>query len=353
MADELYYQHDGQQYGPITGAELKALAAAGKLLPDDLIRKEGMEKWVPARNVKGLFPAVSVPPGASGPHQNQANKKVEDDANPVGKIVPPTRTAKSAGAVEKAPQTEPPEPLPLPEEDDDEQPTRTTHGKVSPLSGFWAKLMGTWHGYGHGTRIGILSGAGAVVVLLILVPVLMLSGGKSPSGTPSSSGTSSGKGDGPISSGDSSSPTPSLKPDEFAERLRKLTRAPRREPATVDGHQAANLFDRPQPLSPKWKKHGPCTFYSIASSDHFRAEEAFRAVGRPDRVLQGPFLSSFIDPPGKDWQEWVWLRNGVTVRCWVTNVSALKDRREELEVRADDEVGISSPGLLIGAGSDF
>ena len=56
MADEMYYQHGGRQHGPVTGAELKELAAAGELLPDDLIWKDGMEKWVPAKQVRGLFP---------------------------------------------------------------------------------------------------------------------------------------------------------------------------------------------------------------------------------------------------------------------------------------------------------
>ena len=73
MADELYYTHGGRHYGPVAGAELKELAAAGKLLPDDLIWKEGMEKWVPARSAKGLLPAApAATPAATTPAGNDA-----------------------------------------------------------------------------------------------------------------------------------------------------------------------------------------------------------------------------------------------------------------------------------------
>jgi hypothetical protein len=69
----------------LSSSELKQLVAAGKLQPADLIRKDGMEKWIPARSVKGLFPV----------------------ANPVGsKVRPPplsTKTATDRSKV-KAPQ---------------------------------------------------------------------------------------------------------------------------------------------------------------------------------------------------------------------------------------------------------
>jgi hypothetical protein len=50
-----YYDHDGHVGGPITVSELRQLAASGELLPTDRVRKEGMERWVKARAVKGLF----------------------------------------------------------------------------------------------------------------------------------------------------------------------------------------------------------------------------------------------------------------------------------------------------------
>lgn len=40
--------------GPFTAEQLKIAAASGKLLPDDLLWKEGLVDWVPASKVKGL-----------------------------------------------------------------------------------------------------------------------------------------------------------------------------------------------------------------------------------------------------------------------------------------------------------
>ena len=55
MANQWYYSKNGNQCGPVAAAELKALAVAGKLLPTDLVWKDGMASWQPAGKVKGLF----------------------------------------------------------------------------------------------------------------------------------------------------------------------------------------------------------------------------------------------------------------------------------------------------------
>jgi hypothetical protein len=70
MANEWYYNKNGTKHGPVAGAELKALAEASKLLPTDLVWKEGMTGWKPASSVKGLFPAapVATPPPSATPH---------------------------------------------------------------------------------------------------------------------------------------------------------------------------------------------------------------------------------------------------------------------------------------------
>src|SRR3954451_23112913 len=54
MAD-WYYAKAGKQFGPITSAELKRMAQAGELVPDDLVFQEGGTQWVSASTVKGLF----------------------------------------------------------------------------------------------------------------------------------------------------------------------------------------------------------------------------------------------------------------------------------------------------------
>jgi hypothetical protein len=56
MADEWYYTNQGQQKGPVSTADLKQLAASNQLQPTDLVWREGLAGWVPARSAKGLFP---------------------------------------------------------------------------------------------------------------------------------------------------------------------------------------------------------------------------------------------------------------------------------------------------------
>jgi len=50
-----YYARNDQQFGPISAAELKQLADVGKLSPDDLLWREGMDAWNTAINLRGLF----------------------------------------------------------------------------------------------------------------------------------------------------------------------------------------------------------------------------------------------------------------------------------------------------------
>ena len=54
MAEWYYAQHE-EQFGPVTAAALKEMAQAGTLDRDDLIWREGMQRWAPAHKVRGLF----------------------------------------------------------------------------------------------------------------------------------------------------------------------------------------------------------------------------------------------------------------------------------------------------------
>lgn len=56
-----FYAHDGQTGGPVSVSQLRQLAASGRLLPTDRIRKEDMDRWAKARAVKGLFTAADQP----------------------------------------------------------------------------------------------------------------------------------------------------------------------------------------------------------------------------------------------------------------------------------------------------
>src|SRR3954470_23148168 len=51
---------NGQQTGPFSLEQLKAMAANGQLLPTDLVWKEGMAGWEPASTLPGVFDAGAV-----------------------------------------------------------------------------------------------------------------------------------------------------------------------------------------------------------------------------------------------------------------------------------------------------
>jgi hypothetical protein len=58
MSDKWFYMKGKNTFGPINAHDLKKLAAIGELRPSDQLWNEGMDSWVPASKVKGLFPSV-------------------------------------------------------------------------------------------------------------------------------------------------------------------------------------------------------------------------------------------------------------------------------------------------------
>lgn len=86
MADEWYYTRQGEEFGPVSSARLKQLVSDGKVQPNDMVWKTGMEKKVQAKTVKGLFgnggstgstPDTRIPPPPS------RRGRDEDDVAPV------------------------------------------------------------------------------------------------------------------------------------------------------------------------------------------------------------------------------------------------------------------------------
>lgn len=57
-----YYLKQGGRFGPISFDEIKQLSASGRLLSDDLIWRPGLEQWVQAREITGLFTQPPIPP---------------------------------------------------------------------------------------------------------------------------------------------------------------------------------------------------------------------------------------------------------------------------------------------------
>lgn len=75
-----YYSENGQQKGPLSEGDLKALISSGKVMANDLIWREGMADWLPVAQVpefSGSLGVTATPaptPAAAGmaaPHQTQ------------------------------------------------------------------------------------------------------------------------------------------------------------------------------------------------------------------------------------------------------------------------------------------
>ena len=85
---EWYYVHDGAQAGPVSGTQLKALAADGTLGREDLVWNESLPEWTAAGRIRGLgFPASAAPTSAAAPRQSQ---QLRPRKNPP--ILPPMST---------------------------------------------------------------------------------------------------------------------------------------------------------------------------------------------------------------------------------------------------------------------
>jgi hypothetical protein len=55
MTKQWFCTHDGQRFGPFSDQQLQQLVATRRILPTDMLWKEGMTEWVPAYSVPGLF----------------------------------------------------------------------------------------------------------------------------------------------------------------------------------------------------------------------------------------------------------------------------------------------------------
>ncbi len=66
MADQWYYARDDDKHGPVSTAQLKELARNGDLAHSDLVWRDGISEWTPARRINGLFPSQVGPPPIPG-----------------------------------------------------------------------------------------------------------------------------------------------------------------------------------------------------------------------------------------------------------------------------------------------
>jgi len=89
-----YYARNDQQYGPVTASELRQLADAGRLTPDDLLWREGMDAWTTAINLRGLFD----PPSGGTTTSTGVAGRIANASAPLRPIATGGSTATSAPA---------------------------------------------------------------------------------------------------------------------------------------------------------------------------------------------------------------------------------------------------------------
>lgn len=70
---EWFYARNNQQLGPVSPAELKQLAERGELRREDLVWRSGMNNWMPAGRVRGLFGDEAPSSGFAEPPSQQVD----------------------------------------------------------------------------------------------------------------------------------------------------------------------------------------------------------------------------------------------------------------------------------------
>jgi uncharacterized protein YbjQ (UPF0145 family) len=63
MADQWYVSRGDKPVGPYTVPQLQQMAGSGQLKPSDALWKEGMQSWIPASSIPGVFPELIVTTG--------------------------------------------------------------------------------------------------------------------------------------------------------------------------------------------------------------------------------------------------------------------------------------------------
>ncbi len=86
MAD-WFYSQNGQQFGPVTDADLKSLVSQNSVRPDDLVWREGMSQWMVIRDLKEFEPYLPKMPPMPGAPANLAYQPIYPQGHP--SIPPP------------------------------------------------------------------------------------------------------------------------------------------------------------------------------------------------------------------------------------------------------------------------
>jgi hypothetical protein len=83
MLDKWYYTKDNQRLGPVSGDDIKQLAASGQLQPGDLVWRQGMTGWTKASEA-GIVPSFASTPSSPAAPKPQRQDRLSVFARNAG-----------------------------------------------------------------------------------------------------------------------------------------------------------------------------------------------------------------------------------------------------------------------------
>jgi hypothetical protein len=121
MADQYYFSHDGNPFGPFSATQLRGMAAGGRIGPTDLVWKEGTGQKVAAARVKNLFAVGEAVAAPQPPRDAAPARETPSDPQTPATAIQGTAFGRDPEVelVKEAAATSPPEP---PREQADRQP---------------------------------------------------------------------------------------------------------------------------------------------------------------------------------------------------------------------------------------
>jgi TM2 domain-containing membrane protein YozV len=130
VSQQWYYAAGNERHGPVSAAELKTLADAGTLKPTDLVWKDGMADWVPARSIKGLFPAGASPVAPATSKSGEQPAAARSGGQAAARPRPAAdeeddRPSRARRREEEAEEDDRPSRRRRDEDDDDDRPSRS------------------------------------------------------------------------------------------------------------------------------------------------------------------------------------------------------------------------------------
>lgn len=86
-----YYAVAGNQAGPVSFDQLRTLCSKGEVRSDDRVWTDGMSQWIPAREVNGLLPTVTLHIPTALPHPGHTGSATNTLSNEVVSLLTDTR----------------------------------------------------------------------------------------------------------------------------------------------------------------------------------------------------------------------------------------------------------------------